>query len=904
MEAGDGSSYFIIWTVDIALALPREETDSSADPEKAVKKKDTTMVRGHKRERCYHLEYKLLPDDTEAVAIDVLIFGHVAKVYKDNEFQIMYMWQEGDQMWISWTHSYRIGINRDILVSLRPHKVVLKIWNSEEKMCPRARSDKNIRFLHLERAVNTPDDVEDMINKLRITCANTFIPKHKRKIPLDCSETARQMAASFQKPRITPCELKEIRKYGATTVEINLIHFLAGETSVTECFPVCSSDVFEVLINISLDNDLLSDKLKVELNPLVITILSATSLPSSPVPFHELMEKCTPVYCQYQFHNLGIHTTNYHKHEAKIHFRDVNVVLTGLMSPHEFKDFLASSPLQIEVHDRDRRLEVREEPNKYQKTEGSFKQKIDILNPYGIAYLDLSEILFGKKRLRVYLPIKHGPPPPKGPLQVDRKTCAWKMSDTTALRALPQGHYYNANSQLKVQVEIAHPLNTRDSSGSCDGPFGRIIYLFDNKNLDIKTKLRSEILRINGSAFNLDSQSLEGIERALSNFICDEKKDLNYVTGFHVLDMKTHIFVLEGLKQKAVQRLFEAVPINLNANEEESVIVLYNSNLGFYKRIYNSLDVSLSPIYLIESLLTVMKEPRIYNRAKVPEPCFHALSKLSHLCQLRELTEVVKYDLFPSADMIVSMSKRFGVSAELWKLKTSSSTEIDSPTRLARMKRKLPLEIYNKEYAKWKLDCQQVPLKDFNRGHLRLIKSLSEKLQKPKAAVIIIDQDATKPAHNYSIQTFNSNLLAMQLLQDEMAKWPGRRYTYSQQYHSATLAFRDAISKIQPSCRTPSKAWFSYFGSDRTKMNTKYLDEARVEELRLSWKENILHGHLLKQTRVRKQWSWSQRHNNFDLFTKPPPFFDMLSLTKERRFNEKQITKKEHEEGTAKALES
>ncbi|XP_029287755.1 uncharacterized protein FLJ43738 isoform X2 [Cottoperca gobio] len=817
----DDSSYYITWTVNIVLAVPREEdVDVTEAPENAKKtKKDssTVPVKAHKAQSFYHIEYKLLPGDTETVKVDLVVFGPLAKVYKEDEIKILRTWHEGDQIWVGWTQNFDVRVNREMLISLLPHMIKLQIWNSKDKLSSQARYER-LKAFRLTQ--DQPEDATDMccggiktmVNKLRSSCERNTCKKHTSdKLFNSNSEVGSE--TDFQNLTMDAFDLEDIKKNGTASAEICPIRLLAGETSLTERFPVCSSGVFEVMCNISLEGPLISDQLKAELNPLVITILSATSMPSSPVPFHILQEKCVPVYCQYKFHNLHMHRTNYHKHGTDIYLRDVNVILTGLMSPEEIKEFLSGPPLEIEVHDRDRKLE------KTPKTPAMFGtrseddiRKPKIINSHGISSLNLSEMLLGKKTLKVPLQIKCCPPPPL----LDRK-----MTETAARREpMPQGHYFDANSQLKVNVEIACPLNIRNDSCELEfqnGRFGRIIYLFDYNNFSLMTKLRSEILRINASAFHLGSRSLENIKQALSNHIMnfknDESKDLDIVTGFHVLDKRTQIVVLEGLKHKAVKRLWEAVPMKLSGSAEEQVIVLYNSNLGFFKRIYDSLDVSLSPIHLYESLETIMGQPLVYVRGMVPQPCFQALLRLSQLCQVRQLKDVVQCNLFPSPDMILSMSKKYGTYPEQWDQKAAANTEVDMPTLHVHMKRHAQLNTQNRKNMKWKHYSQQLPLTqsmDFIQNNIKKAQEQSERLQKQEAAVLRIEPSAARSTHNYSIQTFNSNEQAKELL---------RKHT------------------AQP------------------------------------WKENIIHANILKPPLSRDTWAWSQRYEDFQLHSKPAPSF-------------------------------
>lgn len=52
----------------------------------------TVLARAHKAQRCYHIEYKLLSSDIEPVKVDLVLFGPVAKMYRDDEFKVTITW--------------------------------------------------------------------------------------------------------------------------------------------------------------------------------------------------------------------------------------------------------------------------------------------------------------------------------------------------------------------------------------------------------------------------------------------------------------------------------------------------------------------------------------------------------------------------------------------------------------------------------------------------------------------------------------------------------------------------------------------------------------------------------------------------------------------------------------------
>uniref|UniRef100_A0A671TEY7 Si:dkey-57n24.6 n=1 Tax=Sinocyclocheilus anshuiensis TaxID=1608454 RepID=A0A671TEY7_9TELE len=454
--------------------------------------------------------------------------------------------------------------------------------------------------------------------------------------------------------------------------------------------------------NITLDQPLLSKQLKAELNPLVITVLSASSLPSSPVPFHVLKAKCHSVYCQYKFRNMPVYRTKGHDHNANIYFKEVNVIFTGLLSRGKLCEFLNGPPMKIEVHDRDRKKEKpsstpaifgtdpKDAKDDLWVTCNALKADTELHDPYGIAKLDLSDLLRGCRYLKLKLPIR-------------------SSSEVPSDIAMPVGHYLEADAQLKVQVEIAHTLHHEDGNSDRDCPFGRVIYVFKYNNTPVLAKLTSEILQINADAFQLKHYPEETIQRLLSGHNIRtkdrENKRLNVLTGFHMMDKALHIFVLEGFKDQAVKRLWTTVSIKLDGDEEEQVTALYNSDLSFSERLYDMLDVGLSPVCLVKPLETILMEPLVFIRNTVPHACLEALKRISHICKAKKFQEVVHHDLFPSADMILSLSKEFGSDlgrGELW-LATETQQSQDIPDRHNIRKRThTPLDNFNREYFQWK----------------------------------------------------------------------------------------------------------------------------------------------------------------------------------------------------------
>lgn len=721
---------------------------------------------------------------------------------------------------------------------------------------------------------------------------------------------------------------ENIKRNGICMVPIRMAVLFSGVQTITNRLDKPVPGLEDMFVTLQLNKQLLNQKQKEDLNPMIIKIHSVTNMPSSPMTHEQLKEKCMPAYCRYSFFNLLPHVTLKRPHAPSVYYDDINVILAGTFEASEFRQYLNGPPLEIEVHDRDRKPEemklkaalfgddLEDEKISNVGTVASrrtlhnpFKDKSKIWDPYGIARVDLSDLLLGNKYLYIKVPVHNCPPPDLLGL-CDNRMAGKVVGVAGAVDGpvdspMPSGHYMSSHTMLKIKVELAHPLVTPEKVAAkeyiettSECPFGRIVFKFDYKNTQLLNQLQILVTNINARALELDDMPQHVIDAALSTYklsgMQQQSRTLDIITGFQVLDGSMHLFVLEGLRDQAVKEVWEALP----QPENSDVTVMYHSNLSFSERLYGPLDVDLCRVKLHEPLGQIVQQPLLYVRDMVPKPCFDALVKLHELTKIKSVKDAVRNELFPTADMVVSMSKEFGIpftteDFEELQVKEEKSfiAEATTATHEQSFVRESsrywePIDHTNISYMEKLVDREkQGQYRNFLQEHMDELKKASDinKKEKERTKPLTVKADVTV-AHNYSTQTLNSTELAKEKLRQMLAKDPDTRYTYCQEYlHSMTVVPVNVEAlkkqeKLESEAQWKTEEGWIYPGMQSTleaNQHPKHPHPARVDELQEKWKENMLHVGLLQAPLDRDHYDWEIRDKDFELYKVPEVNFGM-----------------------------
>ncbi|XP_055269437.1 uncharacterized protein CFAP92 [Moschus berezovskii] len=890
----------------------------------------------------YHVEYVLLPDDAEPKKADVLLFPTVAKVFLDSGVRTIKPWQEGDRFWVSWTQAFSIKVTKELLKKINFHKIALTVWDTKEKVSKRVKyyrlkpsgfmedtgsfeevknlvlsqrrlSEQGVHVSEEQCQDHTPEKLEkprrslksvhdaetlsghledhekllrseelatvqwgdskpvtslggattteakELIEKPSFSSLTNLLEKQKFQIKRKESAGRRKMQRRKKSRGEGDVDMRLAGhvKHGSFSIQLEVLPLLAGWQSVVSHGSGRSANILDCFLMLKTEVPLMTEEQKQDLNPMTIRIKCVSSLPPQPVPIRELERLCSPVYCRYQFQGAPAHRTEGRPHASRVHFQDVNVIFLGAMHPGDLREYLEGPPMVVEVHDRDRKPEscsrkptlFGEDPlDAYlnlqalispQDTESNpFEARERRWDPHGVARVSFADLLLGHKYLNLAVPV-HSCEPWAAPLGHGRRSGhavgPRGPRDSLLHGPMPPGDYLEASCLLKLRVDVAVPLH--GGLGGADpalSQFGRVVFVFESQRLSLLHSLLQDITMINARALALDSYPLEDIQQILSTFKIrvkiEEQPDLDVLTGIHLLDGKVHLLILEGLADHGLQRLWAC------------------------------------------------HQSRIY--------CICRYSS--------RLREVITGDLLPSSAVVKELSREFGMPMSqegLTERELLAVAPAPSPEGFRSQKSTLAREIrsHQEKCLQWR---NAVILKSRDQKaslvqrNISVASQVGRKSPSSTARVMRVSTPDKCTVHNYSTQTLNSVELAKKELYREMAKELGRRFTYSQKYLSAMVGPLDPEEEERRARRESRQAWRTPSGFQTAGLHsvgtTRPLGLPPTIAATEEWREKALFANLLEPVLQRERWSWDRRHQDFDLYTRPPAFLELPPAPKPR----------------------
>ncbi|XP_031238332.1 uncharacterized protein KIAA1257 homolog isoform X2 [Mastomys coucha] len=772
-------------------------------------------------------------------------------------------------------------------------------------------------------------EIKELIEKPSLSSLTNMLEKQKSQFKGKDTEVKKKSSKKVKKYQTE--EEGDQKQEPATwkqsvfSIQLPIMPLLAGWQTVICRGSEKSANILDCLLTLKTEVPIMTEQQKQDLNPMTIKIRCASCLPIQPVSIHDLERLCSPVYCRYQFHKTPVHETKREPHGTHVFFHDINVIFLGAMHPSDVREYLEGPPMVVEVHDRDRKSEeYSRKPAlfgedlidsyfnvqafvSHRDTETNpFESQNKTWDPYGIARVSFADLLLGYKYLNLIVPIHNCEPksPNWSQDSRNRRTMGFQASiDALQHSSIPIGNYLEANSLLKLRVDIAVPLggwSRVPEFNLMSTHFGRIIFVFNAKKLSLLQSLLRDITTINAKALDLDSYPLQNIQQILSAFKVrvkiQEQQNLDVLTGFHLLDGKIHLFILEGLADHGLRRLWESYQNSVTASNRAACKVLYDSKLLFRHRLYADLETILYHVHLFRPVSVLLRYPALYVRGAVSHMAFQALSRIHGICHnSTRLKEVVMRDLLPSSSMIKDLSQEFGIPISqedltdgklLATLPQPDTNDEDIQSRTSNLPQEI--QVHQEKYLQWRnnmlLKKNQVHRDSLVQKNITEAYQFTKKFQNPMRKVIRIAIPENKTVHNYSTQTMNSTELAKKQMFKEMAKEPRKRFTYSQNYLSAMVDFRDPKEEEKKAQKKSRQAWltaggFQVWGLQSTiGSSQQHLRLPPIRELNEEWQENALFANVLKPVLDRDRWSWRERHLDFDLYKKPPPYFQLPPL--------------------------
>ena len=222
----------------------------------------------------------------------------------------------------------------------------------------------------------------------------------------------------------------------------------------------------------------------------------------------------------------------------------------------------------------------------------------------------------------------------------------------------------NSKKQIKDEKSIDKQENNNnqeeDKSSSNEHEkekvLERFIYVTTYNDSNFLEKIKLLFEEINQKAFNLSSP-----KEIYTHCLTEEERqnlEIDYVSGFQILDNQIRITIIEGLTGKSIQKIKEALPkTQMNTDTK---MIFSDSNILFNKRIYSTFDLSLKFIKTRDSIEQILNTFDIYLKSVNYKDIFDAFMNIGSILKAKTLKEITTENLFPEAQGLLMLERKYG----------------------------------------------------------------------------------------------------------------------------------------------------------------------------------------------------------------------------------------------------
>ena len=184
----------------------------------------------------------------------------------------------------------------------------------------------------------------------------------------------------------------------------------------------------------------------------------------------------------------------------------------------------------------------------------------------------------------------------------------------------------------------------------------RFIYITTYHDSDFLEKIKLLFEEINQKAFNLSSP-----KEIYTHSLTEEERqnnDIDYLSGFQILDNIKRVTIIEGIASKSMKRIKEAFPkTQMNS---ETKMIFADSNILFNKRIYSKFDLSIKFIKTRETIEEILTTFDIYLKSTNYRDIYDTFMNIGSILKAQTLKEITDENLFPNAEGLLLLERKYG----------------------------------------------------------------------------------------------------------------------------------------------------------------------------------------------------------------------------------------------------